>query len=215
MFLCRRTIQVRLRRMKFSSDARINCVRIKNNLINEEEERVLLQYLDKIFSRKRYEKNHFDSVISAYKETELLDNNLRPTEFDTILKRVSEYVLRVSGVKKLISPHVIDLDVDGVISPHVDSVKFSGGLIAGLSLNSTRMMRLCRAEVDPVAISYNDSFDFSSISTVNEDGISVIPLDSNIDSVNIELPPRSIYFLQGPSRYLCKYLKVYIFNLCY
>merc|ERR1712100_415269 len=37
-------------------------------------------------------------------------------------------------------PHVIDLSADGAIGAHVDSVKFSGGIVAGLSLISTRHM---------------------------------------------------------------------------
>ena len=39
-------------------------------------------------------------------------------------------------------PHVIDLDKDGKINPHIDSIKFSGDLVAGYSLGSTRVMRL-------------------------------------------------------------------------
>jgi hypothetical protein len=43
---------------------------------------------------------------------------------------------------ELLPPHVIDLSPDGHIGPHVDSIKFSGGMISGLSLLSSRMMRL-------------------------------------------------------------------------
>ena len=37
---------------------------------------------------------------------------------------------------------MIDLDKDGKINPHIDSIKFSGDLVAGYSLGSTRVMRL-------------------------------------------------------------------------
>jgi hypothetical protein len=38
--------------------------------------------------------------------------------------------------------HVLDLHPEGYILPHVDSIKFSGGVVAGLSLLSTSIMRL-------------------------------------------------------------------------
>ena len=38
--------------------------------------------------------------------------------------------------------HAIELEADGEIRPHVDSVKFSGGFVAGLSLLSSAVMTL-------------------------------------------------------------------------
>ncbi|CAN0326924.1 unnamed protein product, partial [Phaeothamnion confervicola] len=38
--------------------------------------------------------------------------------------------------------HAIDLAPEGFIKPHVDSVKFSGRVVAGLSLVSAAVMRL-------------------------------------------------------------------------
>ncbi len=37
--------------------------------------------------------------------------------------------------------HVIDLAEDGFIKPHVDSIKFSGKVVVGLSLLSPSIMR--------------------------------------------------------------------------
>ena len=70
-------------------------------------------------------------------------------------------------------PHLIDLAPSGFIAPHVDSVKFSGELIAGLSLMSTRVMRLTRESGE------------------GEDG----------DVIELLLQPRSLYLLTGPLRY--------------
>ena len=39
------------------------------------------------------------------------------------------------------SVHVIDLAPMGYIKPHIDSVKFSGSIVAGLSLVSEAIMR--------------------------------------------------------------------------
>ena len=38
--------------------------------------------------------------------------------------------------------HAIDLSKDGRLDAHVDSVKFSGGIVAGISLLSDSIMRL-------------------------------------------------------------------------
>ncbi|XP_030592020.1 alpha-ketoglutarate-dependent dioxygenase alkB homolog 7, mitochondrial isoform X2 [Archocentrus centrarchus] len=46
---------------------------------------------------------------------------------------------------QLLGPvHVIDLDKTGYIKPHIDSVKFCGSTIAGLSLLSDSIMRLVK-----------------------------------------------------------------------
>ena len=50
--------------------------------------------------------------------------------------------------KPLAHVHVLDLAREGEIKPHVDSVKFCGDTIAGLSLLSSSVMRLIH-EQDP------------------------------------------------------------------
>ena len=42
--------------------------------------------------------------------------------------------------------HAIELEPSGEIRPHVDSVKFSGGFVAGVSLLSAAIMTLERAD---------------------------------------------------------------------
>jgi alkylated DNA repair protein alkB homolog 7 len=71
--------------------------------------------------------------------------------------------------------HAIDLHESGALNAHVDSVRFSGNIIAGLSLSSESIMRL-----RPVR---NES-----------DG----PNDAYVD---LCLPKRSLYVLSGESRY--------------
>lgn len=41
-----------------------------------------------------------------------------------------------------LNPHIIELSDKGFINSHIDSIKFSGNLIAGLSIGSTRVMTL-------------------------------------------------------------------------
>jgi len=71
--------------------------------------------------------------------------------------------------------HAIDLRKDGLLSPHVDSVRFSGGIVAGLSLQSSSIMRL---------------------KPVNDD-----QLKDTCHHVDLFLPPLSLYVLSGLSRY--------------
>uniref|UniRef100_A0A2K5WQZ7 Alpha-ketoglutarate-dependent dioxygenase alkB homolog 7, mitochondrial n=1 Tax=Macaca fascicularis TaxID=9541 RepID=A0A2K5WQZ7_MACFA len=50
------------------------------------------------------------------------------------------------GQTLLSSVHVLDLEARGYIKPHVDSIKFCGATIAGLSLLSPSVMRLVHTQ---------------------------------------------------------------------
>lgn len=71
--------------------------------------------------------------------------------------------------------HAIDLKKDGELKAHVDSVRFSGGMVAGVSLLSSSIMRL-RPGAD--------------VGRDPEEGL-----------VDLHLPPLSLYVLSGVSRY--------------
>lgn len=58
-----------------------------------------------------------------------------------IIRRVKETIFPPSLVT-LPHVHVLDLAKDGHIKPHIDSVKFCGDIIGGLSLLSSSVMRL-------------------------------------------------------------------------
>ena len=118
------------------------------DVISEGEEAVLLAYLDPLLRRRRYEDGHWDSVISNFKEVELLAvsrGKPMPAEVQSILLRVQELIQRnyPFAVPQLLAPHCIDLNEEtGAIDYHVDSAKHSGGVLAGLSLLAQRTMRL-------------------------------------------------------------------------
>jgi len=76
--------------------------------------------------------------------------------------------------------HVLDLAEDGSIAPHVDSVKFSGGIVAGLCLLSPSVMIL------------------------SPDGEVVCPVEKQ-QRVKILLEPRTLYFLSKDARYKWKH----------
>ncbi len=105
-----------------------------------------------------------------------------PVEISAIISNLKRTISVMYG-KKLVflPPHIIDLAPDGFIGPHVDSIKFSGQIIAGVSLMSTRVMRLKYSLKDAT---YEPKC-----------------LGENPEIIDIELPPRSLYILAGSFRF--------------
>ncbi|XP_067320089.1 alpha-ketoglutarate-dependent dioxygenase alkB homolog 7, mitochondrial [Anolis sagrei] len=106
--------------------------------LSEEEEALLVAELEPQLKRRRYEEEHWDGAIHKYRETE---KSHWSKESHEILQRVRDAALP-PGVPQLTQVHVLDLAKTGYIKPHVDSVKFCGCTIAGLSLLSSSVMRL-------------------------------------------------------------------------
>ena len=79
--------------------------------------------------------------------------------------------------------HAIDLHKDGELNAHVDSVRFSGEIVSGLSLLSPSIMRL---------LPDDGSGADSAVERKN---------DTSRGWVDLYLPPRSLYVLSSLSRY--------------
>ena len=58
--------------------AKVSCkdLQFLEDVISEEQEKLLLTFIDSLIKRKRYDKNHFDNVIMNYRETELYAEKL-------------------------------------------------------------------------------------------------------------------------------------------
>ncbi|CAG5897659.1 unnamed protein product [Menidia menidia] len=115
-------------------------VEVRTGFITEEEEAALLRELEPGLKKKRYEFDHWDDAIHGYRETERVTWG---PACEAILSRVRS-VAFPTGSPLLGPVHVLDLDRTGYIKPHIDSVKFCGNTIAGLSLLSDSIMRLAR-----------------------------------------------------------------------
>ncbi|NP_001017609.1 alpha-ketoglutarate-dependent dioxygenase alkB homolog 7, mitochondrial [Danio rerio] len=113
-------------------------VEVRQNFISEEEENALFKEVEAGLRKKRYEFDHWDDAIHGYRETERLQWGAAS---ENILRRVRT-VAFPEGSPLLGPVHVLDLDKKGYIKPHIDSVKFCGSTIAGLSLLSDSIMRL-------------------------------------------------------------------------
>ncbi|KAI3359976.1 hypothetical protein L3Q82_014307 [Scortum barcoo] len=117
-------------------------VEVRASFITEEEEGALLKELEPGLRKKRYEFDHWDDAIHGYRETE----RLRWGEAcEEILTRVRS-VAFPEGSPLLGPVHILDLDKAGYIKAHIDSVKFCGSTIAGLSLLSDSIMRLVKED---------------------------------------------------------------------
>ena len=99
---------------------------------------------------RHYQSDHWDDVITGYKELER-SLELWSAPNRDLLARAYEYVdahARKVGVYAAseqfdwLPPHVVDLSPDGIIGAHRDSVKFSGGIVSGISLISSRTVVL-------------------------------------------------------------------------
>lgn len=115
-------------------------VEVRPNFISEEEETALMQELELGLKKKRYEFDHWDDAIHGYRETERLRWG---SVCEGVLSRLRS-VAFPEGSPLLGPVHILDLDKAGYIKPHVDSVKFCGSTIAGLSLLSDSVMRLAK-----------------------------------------------------------------------
>ncbi len=148
-------------------------VEVRENVVSEQEERCLLQELDLSFKCRRVEANHWDSVITKYKEIEKPDKSWGSENAKTIQRLRYELENGLRWPELMWLPvHAIELAADGVINRHVDSVKFSGGIVAGVSLASPSIMRLSRTFTH-----------------------------RKEHYVDMLLPPRSLYILKGEARY--------------
>ncbi|TYZ67143.1 hypothetical protein PybrP1_009705 [[Pythium] brassicae (nom. inval.)] len=113
-------------------------LRVAEDVITEDEERVVADECAAILRRRRYEDGHWDHVIVKFKE---MERSRWSTETKRVLDRLRELPILPRGVEYFPAVHVIDLAEDGYIKPHVDSIKFSGRVVAGVSLLSPSIMR--------------------------------------------------------------------------
>jgi hypothetical protein len=117
-------------------------------------------------------------VIKHYREIEVLDGEWSADSLVIInnIRRIIAKEVSLPEGASWLPIHVIDLHKIGYIDRHVDSVKFSGGFVCGLSL-------LCPA-----------------IMTLTPEGASG-PLPLPGPPPRFLMPPNSLYVMRGDARY--------------
>ncbi|XP_067636408.1 alpha-ketoglutarate-dependent dioxygenase alkB homolog 7, mitochondrial [Eurosta solidaginis] len=115
-------------------------LRLHTNFITTEEEEKLLEEIEPYMKRLHYEYDHWDDAIHGFRETER--KKWYPHN-RTVLDRVRQLAFDGEIMPYV---HILDLAAEGVIKPHVDSTRYCGNTIAGISLLSDCVMRLVRVD---------------------------------------------------------------------
>ncbi|KAI8040627.1 alpha-ketoglutarate-dependent dioxygenase alkB homolog 7, mitochondrial [Drosophila gunungcola] len=115
-------------------------MRIITDFISETEEQQLHEEIEPYISRLRYEFDHWDDAIHGFRETERKKWFPQNRE---ILERVRQVAFDGAIMPYV---HILDLAPDGVIKAHVDSTRYCGTTISGISLLSDSVMRLVRTD---------------------------------------------------------------------
>ncbi|CAN8177129.1 unnamed protein product [Coccothraustes coccothraustes] len=116
---------------------------VRGGFVSEEEAAELLREVEPALRRGRYQRDHWDRAISGYRETE---RALGGVLGGSLLRRVAPAFPPHAPPRP--QAHVLDLLPGGRVGPHLDSTKFCGCTIAGLSLLSPSVLRL-RSLRDP------------------------------------------------------------------
>ncbi|TRZ09074.1 hypothetical protein HGM15179_018031 [Zosterops borbonicus] len=116
---------------------------VRGGFVSDGEAAELLREVEPGLRRGRYQSDHWDRAITGYRETE---RGLRGGAGRALLLRVTPAFPPRRPPRP--SAHVLDLLPEGSVGPHVDSVKFCGCTIAGVSLLSPSVLRL-RSLRDP------------------------------------------------------------------
>ncbi|KAM7028168.1 LOW QUALITY PROTEIN: alpha-ketoglutarate-dependent dioxygenase alkB homolog 7, mitochondrial [Acridotheres tristis] len=109
---------------------------VRGGFVSDREAAELLREVERL-RRGRYQNDHWDRAITGYRETE---RGLRGGAGRALLLRVTPAFPPSRPPRP--SAHVLDLLPGGRVGPHVDSVKFCGCTIAGVSLLSPSVLRL-------------------------------------------------------------------------
>lgn len=116
--------------------------KIYNDFLSEEEEKHLIEEAEQHLKRLRYQYDHWDDAIHGYRETE---QKHWKEKNKLILQRVRKQAFP-PNTYHIHNVHILDLEKTGYIKPHIDSVRFCGDTIAGLSLLSDCVMRLVQED---------------------------------------------------------------------
>ncbi|XP_039960119.1 alpha-ketoglutarate-dependent dioxygenase alkB homolog 7, mitochondrial [Bactrocera tryoni] len=180
----------------------IKDLRLHTDFITNEEETKLLEEIEPYMKRLHYEYDHWDDAIHGFRETERKQwyphnravlERVRQTAFDGA---IMPYV------------HILDLAAEGVIKPHVDSTRYCGNTIAGISLLSDSVMRLVRVEerkyLQGKAVETPEVASTAAQNTADADDAYRNRPETTLENnfyVDVLLRRRSLYIMSHSSRY--------------
>lgn len=168
------------------------------DFVTETEEDRLLAEAQKTMKRMRYQYDHWDNAIHGYREMEKTD---WLPENEQVFQRVRDKAF-VSNVIPHV--HILDLAADGIIKPHVDSSRYCGSTIAGLSLLSDCIMRLKRVNEKLYEQNKLEQDRNMPDHTTQGRNIEDTETEANIEFnyfADILLKRRSLYIMKDSARY--------------
>uniref|UniRef100_A0A2S2NLJ5 Putative alpha-ketoglutarate-dependent dioxygenase ABH7 n=1 Tax=Schizaphis graminum TaxID=13262 RepID=A0A2S2NLJ5_SCHGA len=111
------------------------------DIVSVDEESQLIDEIEKSLKRLRYQHDHWDDAIHGYRETEIM--TWKDQNNTNVMQRLRNRVFADESItEQMKRVHVLDLCDNGYVKPHIDSIRFCGNIIAGLSLLSDSVMRL-------------------------------------------------------------------------
>lgn len=111
------------------------------DIVSVEEESRLIDEIEKSLKRLRYQHDHWDDAIHGYRETEII--KWKDQNNSNVIQKLRNRVFADESItEQMQRVHVLDLCDSGYVKPHIDSTRFCGNIIAGLSLLSDSVMRL-------------------------------------------------------------------------
>ena len=117
-------------------------IKVYPNFLNNDEEESLISAADAALKRRVFEEGHWDAVIKNYREAQVLVSRLAPLARTATTRAASNFPQGpLTGLPQA-AVHFLELSPSGEILAHVDSIKFSGGIVAGLCLLSDAVMLL-------------------------------------------------------------------------
>ena len=119
-------------------------IKVWEDFITSDLENKFVNEIDKKISRISYQEGHWDNAIVGYRELEIQDRNWSE-DITNVLSSLKLTAFNEND-KCLSLTHILDLSEKGFIKPHVDSVKFCGRAIAGISLLSSSIMKFVNEE---------------------------------------------------------------------
>jgi len=151
-----------------------------------DEEEALARDSRAFLSKQPFEGGHWDAVITDYREIQRETSALPSNLAQVGIRRAQQEFPQ--GTKLMPTFHALELKPTGEISSHVDSVKFSGGLVAGLCLLSSAVMQLT-PDVNAVEEGRAPTAAAAALHT------------KSTPCITVHLPPRTLYILTGEARY--------------
>ncbi|XP_017021092.1 alpha-ketoglutarate-dependent dioxygenase alkB homolog 7, mitochondrial [Drosophila kikkawai] len=173
-------------------------MRIITDFISELEEQQLHEEIEPYMSRLRYEFDHWDDAIHGFRETERKKWFPHNRE---VLERVRQVAFEGAIMPYV---HILDLAADGVIKPHVDSTRYCGTTISGISLLSDSVMRLVRTDAQRYQQSGTNAKETDSQDADSDAAYRHQPKEASLENkfyADLLLPRRSLYIMSHTARY--------------